>query len=96
MCGSQVLFDMLGQMEHVDLGALIAPRSLLVQTGRDDLLFPVGAFEDSVARLSPVYDHLGAADRLEHHIFDGEHRWDGARAYPFLERRLGVPTRPPG
>jgi hypothetical protein len=49
-----------------------------------------------VARLSPVYDHLGAADRLEHHIFDGEHRWDGARAYPFLERRLGVPTRPPG
>ena len=26
MCGSQVLFGMLGQMEHADLGALVAPR----------------------------------------------------------------------
>ena len=42
MCGSQVLFGMLGRMEHVDLGALVAPRPLLVENGRDDLLFPRG------------------------------------------------------
>jgi dienelactone hydrolase len=90
MCGSQVLFAMLGHMEHADVGALIAPRPLLVQTGREDLLFPVTAFEDSVARLHRVYEHLGAGDCLEHHVFDGEHQWDGARAYPFIGQRLGV------
>ena len=32
MCGSQVLVGMLGQIEHVDLGALVAPRPLLVES----------------------------------------------------------------
>jgi dienelactone hydrolase len=95
MCGSQVLFGMLGRMEHADVGALIAPRPLLVQTGREDLLFPVAAFEDSVARLRRVYAHLGAPDCLEDHVFDGEHQWDGARAYPFVEERLGISTAVP-
>ena len=61
--------------------------------GRDDLLFPVAAAEAAVARLRPVYDRLGAGDRLAHDIFDGEHQWHGARAYPFLDRWLG-PTPP--
>ncbi len=54
MCGSQVLFGMLGRMEHADLGALVAPRPLLVVNGRDDLLFPVAAAEASLARLRPL------------------------------------------
>ena len=41
MCGSQVLAGMLGQLEHVDLGALVAPRPLLVETGTEDLIFPL-------------------------------------------------------
>ncbi len=96
MCGSQVLFGMLGQIEHADLGALVAPRPLLVVSGRDDLLFPLAAAEDAVARVRRVYDHLGAPDCVEHDPFDGEHQWHGDRAYPFLEHRLGVPTDVPG
>jgi hypothetical protein len=92
MCGSQVLFGMLGQMEHVDLGALVAPRPMLVETGREDLIFPLAAAEGSVARLRRVYDHLGAADHLEHDVFDGEHEWHGLRAYPFLDHHLGSPV----
>ena len=88
MCGSQVLFGMLGQMEHADVGALVAPRALLAVTGRDDLLFPVAAFEASVARLRRVYDHLGVGQRLAQDVFDGEHQWDGTVAYPFLDRWL--------
>ena len=41
MCGSQVLPGMLGTLEHVDIAALIAPRPLLVETGTDDVIFPV-------------------------------------------------------
>ena len=89
MCGSQVVFGMLGQMEHADLGALVAPRPLLIETGRDDLIFPLAAAEDAVIRLRQIFDHLGVGDRLLHDVFDGEHQWHGARAYPFLEHHLG-------
>ena len=53
LCGSQVLFGMLGRLEHVDLGALVAPRALLVESGVEDLLFPVDAARASVAELRP-------------------------------------------
>jgi len=89
MCGSQVLPGMLGRIEHVDLGALIAPRPLLIESGSDDLLFPVAAARTSIAQLRAVYRQLGEPDRLEHHVFVGDHRWDGATAYGFLRRWLG-------
>ena len=41
MCGSQILFGMLGRLEHEDLGALVAPRPMLVESGTEDDLFPV-------------------------------------------------------
>jgi len=42
MCGSQVLPGQLGEIEHVDIAALIAPRPLLVESGTQDGIFPVG------------------------------------------------------
>jgi dienelactone hydrolase len=89
MCGSQVMFGMLGHLEHVDLGALVAPRPLLVETGAEDLLFPLAAARASVAQLHRLYQQLGVPDRLVHAVFDGEHRWDGTEALPFLGRWLG-------
>ena len=41
-----------------------------------------------MARLATVYEQLGVPERLEHDVFDGGHRWNGDRAYPFLERWL--------
>ena len=90
MCGSQVLPGMLGTLEHADIGALVAPRPLFVETGREDPLFPVDAAEASVRRLQQVYGHLGVADRLVHEISDGEHRWYGRGAYAFLDEHLGA------
>jgi dienelactone hydrolase len=90
MCGSQVLPGMLGQLEHVDLGALVSPRPLLIETGTDDPLFPLASATESVARLWPVYDALGAPDALVHDVFEGDHQWHGDLAYPFLERWLGA------
>jgi len=88
MCGSQVLPGMLGELEHVDLGALIAPRPLLVETGTEDMIFPLPAAETAVGDLIKVYAQLGAERALEHDVFEGDHQWHGARAYPFLERWL--------
>lgn len=89
LCGSQVLFGMLGELEHVDLGALVAPRALLVESGTGDGLFPAEAARQSMTELQSVYRAMRAPNgTLEHHVFDGEHRWDGASALEFLEQWL--------
>jgi predicted peptidase len=88
MCGSQVVPGLLGRLEHVDLGALIAPRALLVETGTTDDIFPLAAARESFATLARVYDWFGARDRLVHDVNEGGHQWYGKQAYPFLEREL--------
>jgi dienelactone hydrolase len=88
MCGSQVMPGMLGRLEHVDLGALVAPRPLLVETGTEDLIFPLAAARESMAQLRTLYESMGAADRLVHDVFEGDHQWHGVEALPFLRRWL--------
>lgn len=96
LCGSQVLPGMLTVMEHVGLGALVAPRPLLVETGTGDPIFPEAGARAEMDRLRVVYEVLGAPEAVEHDVFDGEHRWNGIRVPPFLERALAeeplVPT----
>jgi dienelactone hydrolase len=90
MCGSQVLPGMLGRLEHVDLGALVAPRPMLVESGLHDELFPAAVAAAECQKLRPVYEALGVdGDRLVHGIYDGGHQWYGVDAYPFLENWLG-------
>jgi dienelactone hydrolase len=89
MCGSQVLAGMLGEIEHIDVAAAIAPRALLVESGTKDFIFPVAAARATVAQLRRVYAALGAdADAVVHDVFEGEHRWHGTHAVEFLERWL--------
>lgn len=89
LCGSQVLFGMLGHLEHVDLGALVAPRALLIESGSDDELFPVETARAAVEELGTVYEAMRSANgALEHHVFAGPHRWDGGATLGFLERWL--------
>jgi fermentation-respiration switch protein FrsA (DUF1100 family) len=88
MCGSQILFGMLGRLEHEDLGALVAPRPMLIESGIDDDLFPVATATESVRRVRLVYEVLGAGERLEHDVFAGGHEWHGVQAVPFLDRWL--------
>ena len=85
MCGSQVLPGQLGRLEHLDVASLVAPRPILVESGTEDPLFPVDAARATVAALRRVYAALGAdPDRVEHDVFEGGHRWHGARTEAFL------------
>jgi len=88
LCGSQVLPGMLDEITHADLGALVAPRPLLVETGADDLIFPIAGARRAMEDLRPVYEALGAGARLEHDVFAGGHQWHGTRALPFLDAYL--------
>jgi dienelactone hydrolase len=88
MCGSQVWRGLLAEFEHVDIASLIAPRALLVESGREDLIFPIDAATATVVALQRVYGHLLATASLHHHVFDGEHEWSGVGIPEFLEQHL--------
>ena len=74
-----------------DIGALIAPRPLMIETGTKDPLNGAGGLKNVRSQLRitrRAYRLLGAAGRLNHHVFEGPHRWDGTTAVPWLRRWL--------
>jgi hypothetical protein len=81
-------------MEYVDmgdLGCLIAPRPFLVESGKRDELNGVRGVINAVEQVDiarRAYELLGAPERIYHAIFEGEHRWNGVYAYPWLDRWL--------
>jgi hypothetical protein len=74
--------------------AALAPRPFLAVAPVGDSNFDVQGVKDCIAAAKPVYELLGAADRLaaEHpeggHDFTPEMR---QKAYAWLERWLGKP-----
>ena len=74
-----------------DLGALIAPRPFLIETGTCDSLNGRSGIDnvlDQVKITRRAYDVLEADDRIYHDIFEGEHQWHGVAAMDWLTRWL--------
>jgi dienelactone hydrolase len=74
-----------------DIGALLAPRPLLVETGAHDPLNGERGVANVVEQLEitrGAYRLLGAEERLAHSVFEGDHRWHGAEAVDWLRRWL--------
>jgi dienelactone hydrolase len=89
LCGSQVLPGMLGRIDHAAVGALVTPRALLVETGDHDPIFPLAGAREVYEQLVAVAASCSAAEAVQHHVFAGGHRWDGAATPGFLARHLG-------
>lgn len=71
-----------------DLAALIAPRRLLIESGRRDHHNGACGLEnvhEQLAITRQAYELLGVPDDLAHSVFEGEHRWDGKDAVAWLE-----------
>ena len=62
LCGSQVRPGMLEILDHVDVGALVAPRAVLVETGTDDPIFAAPPVLDAMGALRRVHEADGAPD----------------------------------
>lgn len=74
-----------------DIGGLIAPRGLFIETGDKDELNGASNLKnvESQVKISRrVYRAFEERGQLKHHIFDGEHRWDGSQAIPWLQEQL--------
>lgn len=80
--------------EYIDMGdlaALIAPRHLLIESGTKDELNGARGIINAIEQVEiarQAYDLFNAPDHLYHDIFEGEHRWNGIQAYPWLDRWL--------
>jgi hypothetical protein len=74
-----------------DLGALIAPRPLLIETGdADPLNGPSGMknVKSQVKITRAAYRLLGAEGNLVHDVFKGGHKWHGEIAVPWMKEKL--------
>ena len=74
--------------EMSDVGALIAPRPMLVISGSEDDIFPIEATKAAFETLSKTYDTLGHGDHLESDFFDGVHEWSNRKSIAFLKAHL--------
>jgi len=75
------------QFDMGDIGALIAPRPLLIQTGDQDNLNGASGVANVLSQVNiarAAYRLLGAEKKLTHHIFEGGHKWHEQSANEFL------------
>jgi hypothetical protein len=90
-CSCNYVPHLVEYVDMGDLGALIAPRPLLIESGsRDPLNGERGLVNvtEQVEITAKAYSLLEAEDKLYHHVFDGEHLWNGEKTYPFLAKWL--------
>ncbi len=76
-----------------DIGALIAPRGLFIESGDADPLNGKSGLKNvrsQVGIARKVFQAVDAGDQLKHAVFAGEHRWDGIKAIPWLVKQLAV------
>jgi len=74
-----------------DIGALIAPRPVLIESGTRDHLNGINGISNVISQvniLKQAYTLLGAPQNVKHDIFEGEHRWHGVEAIPWLQSHL--------
>ncbi|MCM8789315.1 MAG: alpha/beta fold hydrolase [Candidatus Omnitrophica bacterium] len=74
-----------------DIAALIAPRPLLVETGSKDPLNGKSGLKNVYSQVSIIkkaYGVLKAEKFFRHDVFEGEHRWHGKEAIPWVKEHL--------
>lgn len=90
-CGCNFVPRLWNHVDMGDIGALIAPRPLLIETGNRDSLNGergLSNVTEQVELTRRAYLLWGQEDRLYHHVFEGGHLWNGEETYSFVKRWL--------
>lgn len=74
--------------EMGDIAGLIAPKPLVIVSGREDGIFPLHAAESEYARVREIYRAMRAPDRCRHVIGEGGHRFYADDAWPVMLKEL--------
>jgi dienelactone hydrolase len=87
-CGAQYMPGLLKYGDIPDVGALIAPKPLVVEMGEKDSCFVIEDMKVAYNYVRRAYEVMGAADLITADIHPGEHMWSGRVAYDWFERYL--------
>jgi dienelactone hydrolase len=71
-----------------DIAALIAPRDLVIENGRQDPLYTLDGVVAGFRQSAATWNLLGVPERIELDLFDGVHEWSGRRSYAHIDRVL--------
>ncbi len=71
-----------------DIGGLIAPRPLLVESADNDECYSRERTLKAYETTKRAYEVAGAPDRIDIDLFAGRHEWSGRKAWDWLERWL--------
>jgi hypothetical protein len=71
-----------------DLCAMVAPRALVVVSGKDDPIFPIAGAKACVYVARVAYEHCNRSEFLTHVIGDGGHRFYADPAWPYIHKAL--------
>lgn len=70
--------------EMYDFASALAPRSLVMECGEHDKLFPVEGSRRAIDKISRIYALYGSQDCFTADIFNGKHEVSGKLSYEFL------------
>ncbi|MCS7459759.1 alpha/beta hydrolase family protein [Paenibacillus doosanensis] len=87
-CIDNYLPSILPYADLPELIGLIAPRSLFVESGTEDPLFPCESVKAALSALEGIYAAEGAGERLGSDLFPGKHEVSGRRSYEWLASAL--------
>lgn len=72
-----------------DIGCLIAPRKLLIVSGKDDPIFPIDGAKKSYETTKAAFSELGVEDCCQMIVGDGGHRFYPDDVWPMVKQMLG-------
>jgi hypothetical protein len=87
-CGSQFVPGLMKYGDVADVGRLIAPRPLLLESGRLDKGFPIAASRKAYRHLKRAWDILGASGKIAYDQFDAGHQFSGRKAFKWFDKWL--------
>jgi dienelactone hydrolase len=90
-CSCNFVPNLWSLVDMGDLGALVAPRPLFIESGRDDKLNGKRGIKDVFEQVEITRGAYKLFDReqdLEHYVYSGMHKWYGIDAYKFLEKHI--------
>lgn len=88
-CPCNIVPGLWERFDMGDIGAMIAPRPLLVETGDADTLNGASGVKNVNSQMEiarRAYKAMKAADRISHDVFPGGHRWHGTEAIPWVKK----------
>ncbi len=87
-CICNVVPHLLEVADRGEIGGLIAPRPLLVESASEDQCYSRERTLAAYEVTERVYEVAGVPDRIDIDLFEGHHEWSGRKAWDWLERWL--------